>query len=103
MSDFDLILVIHEEIKADPNRPVLDQKLDPLDDVAVELLYLEADHLVDSYMEQYRSKYSSQFEKLERFDDLVAEYRKMLRCQVRKFVELSREFLQGGLDGGEGI
>lgn len=104
VSDFDLILQINREIKDDRNRPRLEQEIDFSDDVAVELLYLEADHLIDSYMDRFRAKYASQFEKPERFDGLVGVYRKQMRWQVRKYVELTRELLNGGENtDGDGI
>jgi len=99
MSDFDLILRISEEIKADQNKPVLEQQINPLDEVAVALLYLEADNLVETYMQQYRAKYADQFERPERFDALVVECQKTMRRGVAKFIELTRVLISDSVLG----
>jgi hypothetical protein len=107
VSDFDLVLRINAEIKADGDRPILDQVVDPRDEVSVELLCFEADNLIDTYMQQYRTKYAGQFEKPEVFEALVEEYRKVMRRNVRKFVMLVGELMEMDEDGegmdGDGI
>jgi len=102
VGDFDLVLRINEEIKADKDKPVLQQDLYSLDDVEVELLCLEADDLVDKYMQQYRAKYAGQFERPEIFDALVEEYRKLMRRNVREFIAAARELLDEGTSWGDG-
>jgi hypothetical protein len=102
------MLKINREIKADQNRPVLEQRFDSLDEVTVELLYLEGDALIDGYMEQYRTKYAGQFERPEIFDAFVGEYRKLMRRNLREFISATREMLGLNEDGemtgdGDGI
>jgi len=94
MSDFDLILAINTEIKNDPKSPVFDQKFDPLDEIAVEIVLLEADHLVDSYMEQYRIRYRDKFTDPAKYDALEEEYRLKLRSGIRESVAFAREAIK---------
>ncbi len=83
--DFITVLEVNEEIQADPNRPVI-KRLNPLDEIEVELTLLEADNLVELYFEQYRSRFAIP----EYFEVLREAYRKKYREHIRTLVDWAR-------------
>lgn len=81
--DRELLKKLHKEVSEDPNPPSLTQDLDPFDPVSVELILLESDAYIDTYMTKFRSKYQSQFNDPTLFDTYVLE----LQIKARKVLK----------------
>lgn len=87
MSDFDEVFRVNKEIREDPNRPSFAGTFDLHDEVSCELALFEADQLVDSYLEQFRSR----FKDPKMFEDLCQVYRKKFRANLRTFMREAKE------------
>jgi hypothetical protein len=91
MSDVDLLALVRKEINDNPNPPVLDIAFDPFDKLAVELLYVQAEALIENHLEPYREKYRSQFEDPSLFDEIVTYHKTRINDQIRQLVADCRE------------
>ncbi len=102
MSDFDLILQLQQELKEDPNPPILDVAFDPLDPVEVELIMHEADFAIDACIERYRDRYVPLFKDPQVFENFVLEHKQKIRKVVHGAVEEAKEKIRAlGYDAEE--
>lgn len=90
MSDVDLILQIQQELRDDPNPPILDAQFDPLDPVEIEMICHEADFSIDRVIERYRDKYLNQFSDPSVFENFVLEHKMKIRKIIHGAVEEAR-------------
>jgi hypothetical protein len=87
VTDPELIWQIQGEIKVDTlAHPTLTQEIDPLDPVAVELLLLESDFVIDGYMQKFRDKYRPVFQSPDVFDSFVLEQQKKARHTLKSLI-----------------
>jgi len=86
LADLATLLKVNEEVSRDPNRPRVKQ-VNILDDVDVELTYLEMDNMVEMYFEQYRDR----FRDVKIFEALRETHRVKFREYVASMVIWGRE------------
>ncbi len=91
MSDVDLILQLQRELNEDPNPPILDIVIDPLDPVEIEMVMHEADFAIDGCIDRYRDRYLPQFKDPQVFENFVLEHKQKIRTIVHAAVEEARE------------
>jgi len=89
VSDFDEVFRVNKEIREDPNRPYFTGTFDLQDEISCELALFEADQMVDSYLEKFRTR----FKDPKMFEDLCQVYRKKFRTNLREFQRQSREII----------
>ena len=109
MSDAELILQLTKLIREDPVKPLLDQRFNPTDPVAIEIVLHEADFAVDGYMEKWRVLYRHQFTDPNVFDEFVREFQMRARKDIKRMIaaaqrmiaeELEKEDEEPDEDGG---
>ena len=95
-------------MRADPDRPVVDQQINPTDAVAIEIVLHEADFAVDKYMVKY-AQWREKFTDPSVFDNFVWEYKLLVRREIKQMIataqqiianELEEEDEEGDPDGG---
>ncbi len=103
MSDFDTVVRVNAEVRDDPKKPVFARQIKAFDEVDCEIALYEADHEIDTYMEQYRAR----FDDPKTFEDLVAVYRIRYREGIKVVIAAARELMENpnttwGSDGYHG-
>lgn len=108
MTDAALILQLSKEIRADVERPSVDQSLNPTDPVAIEIVLHEGDFAVDKYMAKWDS-WREKFTDPTVYDNFVWEYKLLVRREIKQRIavaqqiiaaELEEEDEEGDPDGG---
>ena len=69
---------------------MLNQVTDLLDPVSVEMLFFEADHLIDTQREGCAVRYRSQFQNPALFDAFVYEYRIRIRSRIKTEIDKAK-------------
>ena len=93
MSDIDLIWELTEAVRNDSVRPVLDQKFNPTDPIAIEIILHEADFAVESYMEKWKSQYRERFADPTVYDNFVLEFQMKVRRDVKAMIAAAQQFI----------
>jgi hypothetical protein len=96
-----LILLLTKAINADSEKPTLDQKFNPTDPVAVEIVLHECDYAVEGYMEKWRKEYRDKFEDPKVYDDFVREYQLRARKDVKKIIAEAQRVIAEELQNEE--
>jgi hypothetical protein len=93
VSDIDLIWELTEAVRNDSVRPVLDQKFNPTDPIAIEIILHEADFAVESYMEKWKSQYRERFADPTVYDNFVLEFQMKVRRDVKAMIAAAQQFI----------
>lgn len=103
MSDVELILKLAKEIEKDGEGPVFDQKFNPTDPIAIEIVMHEADFAVEAYMEKWGKLYRHRFQQPEVYDNFVREYQMRARQNLKRKIAAAQRYIQDELseDGEE--
>jgi hypothetical protein len=108
VTDAALILKLSKEIRADAERPTVDQQINPTDPVAIEIVLHEADFAVDKYMAKW-TQWREKFTDPTVYDNFVWEYKLLVRREIKQLIasaqqiiaaELEEEDEEGDPDGG---
>jgi hypothetical protein len=94
MADIDLLVQLKKELLNDSNPPAMDLAFDPYDLVAVELIFVQAEALVEEHVGHYREKYRPQFDDPGLFDNFVAEHKRKIHERIRHMVDNARQQLR---------
>jgi len=100
VTDGELILQLRKAILDDPEKPIIDQKFNPTDEIAVALVLYEVDFAVDKYMEKYRS-YREKFSDPSVFDDFVLMYQQKARKDVRQVISEAQQLIAEDMEQEE--
>ena len=98
MSDVDLIWALTEAVRTDSEKPVLDQRFNPTDPVAIEIVLHEADFAVESYMEKWKALYRDRFADPSVYDNFVREYQLKVRKDVKQMIATAQQFIAEELE-----
>jgi len=100
VSDALLILELTEAIRSDSDRPVLEQRFNPADPIAIELILHEADFAVERYMDKWKG-YRDRFEDPTRYDNFVLDFQMKVRRDVKAMISAAQEYLANELEREE--
>jgi hypothetical protein len=98
VSDAELIWEITEAVRNDSDAPVLNQRFNPTDPIAIEITLHEADFAVESYMEKWKSQYRERFADPTVYDDFVLEFQMKVRRDVKAMIAAAQQFIAEELE-----
>lgn len=93
MTDAALILQLSKAIRADEERPVVDQQVNPTDPIAIEIVLHEADFAVDKYMAKWEKLYRHQFVDPSVYDAFVREYALLVRREIKVLIAAAQQVI----------
>lgn len=93
MSDVDLIWELTEAIRKDSVKPSIDQRFNPTDPVAIEIVLHETDYAVESYMEKWRALYRDRFADPSVYDNFVREFQMKCRKDVKAMIAAAQQMI----------
>ena len=93
MSDVELILQLTEAIRKDPVKPSMNQKFNPTDPIAIEIVLHETDFAVDAYMEKYKAEFRDKFADPTVYDNFVFEYQMRARKDVKRMIAAAQQMI----------
>ena len=99
MSDVELILELTKLCRADEEKPVFDQKFNPTDPIAIEIVMHEADFAVEAYMDKWTTLYRHRFQQPEVYDNFVREYQLRVRQNLKRMIAAAQRYIQEELEG----
>jgi hypothetical protein len=100
VGDAELIRELTEAVRSDPVAPVLEQKFDPTDPVAIEIMLYEADFAVESYMEKWKS-FRDRFSDPSVYDAFVLDYQMRVRKDLKAIIATAQQFIADAVEGEE--
>jgi hypothetical protein len=98
VSDVELIWDLTEAIRKDSEKPALNQKFNPTDPVAIEIVLHEADFEVERYMEKWKAQYRDQFADPSVYDNFVLEFQMKVRKDVKAMIATAQQFIADELE-----
>ena len=98
MSDAELILQLTKAIREDTVKPSIDQKFNPTDPVAIEIVLHETDFAVEGYMEKWKVEYRHRFTDPQVYDDFVLEYQMRARKDVKRMIAAAQQMIAEDLE-----
>lgn len=98
MSDAALLLQLSKAIRADLDRPVVDQQVNPTDPVAIEIVLHEADFAVEKYMEKW-AHFREKFTDKSAYDAFVREYQLLVRREIKQLIAAAQQLISEEEDG----
>ena len=101
MSDVDLIWKLTEAIRKDSEKPSIDQRFNPTDPVAIEIVLHETDYAVETYMEKWKAIYRDQFADPSVYDNFVREFQVKCRRDVKTMIAAAQQMIIEELEGAE--
>lgn len=101
MSDAELILELTKAIREDPVKPMLDQRFNPTDPVAIEIVLHEADFAVEGYMEKFTVAYRHKFQDPTVYDAFVREYQMRARRDIKSMIAAAQQMIAEELEEQE--
>ncbi len=93
MSDVDLIWSLTEAIRKDSEKPSIDQRFNPTDPVAIEIVLHETDYAVEAYMEKWKALYRDRFADPTVYDNFVLEFQMKCRKDVKAMVAAAQQMI----------
>lgn len=101
MTDAALILQLSKEIRADAERPTVDQQVNPTDPVAIEIVLHEADFAVDKYMAKWTLTWREKFTDPTVFDNFVWEYKLLVRREIKQLIASAQQIIAAEIEDEE--
>jgi hypothetical protein len=101
VSDVDLIWKLTEAIRKDSEKPSIDQRFNPTDPVAIEIVLHETDYAVETYMEKWKALYRDQFADPTVYDNFVHEFQMKCRRDVKTMIAAAQQMIIEELEGAE--
>jgi len=92
VSDDTLLLELTEAVRKDSEKPVLDQRLNPLDPIAIEIILHEADFAIERYMEKWK-EYRDRFSNPSLYDNFILEFQMKVRKDVKSLIGTAQQFI----------
>ena len=109
MTDLELIWELTEAVRHDSEKPSLEQRFNPVDPVAIEIVLHEADFAVERYMEKWKTQFRDKFADPSLYDTFVLEFQMKVRGDVKAMIAAAQQFIADELesereeeDGDEG-
>jgi len=87
-----LISDLTEAVRKDPEKPILDQRFNPLDPIAIEITLHEADFAIERYMEKWK-EYRGRFENPSLYDNFILEFQMKVRRDVKALIGTAQQFI----------
>lgn len=101
MSDVELILELTKLCRDDEEKPVFEQKFNPTDPIAIEIVMHEADFAVEAYMGKWTALYRHRFQQPEVYDRFVLEYQMRVRQNLKKMIAAAQRYIQDEIEEGD--
>jgi hypothetical protein len=101
VSDAELILQLTKAIREDAEKPMLDQRFNPTDPVAIEIVLHEADFAIEGYMEKWKLLYRDQFVDPKVYDDFVLEYQMRARKDIKRMIAAAQRMIAEEMEAEE--
>ena len=98
MSDVNLIWELTEAVRHDSEKPVLNQRFNPTDPVAIEIVLHEGDYAVEQYMEKWKTQYRDRFADPSVYDNFVLEFQMKVRKDVKAMIATAQQFIADELE-----
>jgi hypothetical protein len=99
VGDTELIWELTEAVRNDTDAPVLEQRFNPTDPIAIEIILHEADFAVERYMEKWKSQYRERFADPSAYDNFVLEFQMKVRKDVKAMIGAAQQFIADELEG----
>ena len=93
MSDVDLIWKLTEAIRKDSEKPSIDQRFNPTDPIAIEIVLHETDYAVEAYMEKWKALYRDQFADPTVYDNFVHEFQMKARRDIKAMIAAAQQMI----------
>jgi hypothetical protein len=97
MGDVDLIWELTEAVRHDTEKPSIEQRFNPVDPVAIEIVLHEADFAVERYMEKWKSL-REKFADPSLYDNFVLEFQIKVRKDVKQMIGSAQQFIAEQLE-----
>lgn len=97
MNDVDLILELTEAVRSDSEKPTLEQRFNPADPIAIEIVLHEADFAVEGYMEKWKS-YRDRFTDPSMYDAFVLDFQMRVRKDIKTMISTAQQFIADELE-----
>jgi hypothetical protein len=101
VSDVELILELTKLCREDEEKPLFDQKFNPTDPIAIEIVMHEADFAVEAYMKKWTRLYRHRFQQPEVYDNFVREYQMRVRQNLKKMIAAAQRYIQDEIEEGD--
>ena len=98
MTDLELIWELTEAVRHDSEKPSLEQRFNPVDPVAIEIVLHEADFAVERYMEKWKSQFREKFADPSLYDNFVLEFQIKVRKDVKVMIGQAQQFIAEELE-----
>jgi hypothetical protein len=98
VNDVDLIWELTEAVRNDSEAPVLNQRFNPIDPIAIEIILHEADFAVENYMEKWKNQYRERFADPTVYDNFVLEFQMKVRKDVKAMIASAQQFIAEELE-----
>lgn len=92
-----MILELTEAVRSDSDKPVLEQRLNPVDPIAIEIVLHEADFAVESYMEKWKG-FRDRFADPSVYDDFVLDFQMRVRKDVKMMISAAQQYIADELE-----
>lgn len=92
MSDATLIQLLKEAIRVDVQKPIINQRLNPVDPVDIEIAMHEADFAVEQYMKKWEH-FRAKFEDPSVYDNFLLEFQMKARRNVKSMIATAQQML----------
>ena len=93
----ELIWELTEAVRHDTEKPALEQRFNPADPIAIELVLHEADFSVDRYMEKWKS-FRERFADPTLYDNFILEFQMKVRKDVKVMISQAQQFIAEELE-----
>ena len=101
MSDVDLIWELTEAIRKDSEKPTLDQRFNPTDPIAIEIVLHETDYCVEAYMEKWKKLFRDRFADPYVYDNFVHDFQMKCRRDIKAMIAAAQQMIIEELEGAE--
>lgn len=101
MTDSELVWELTEAVRHDIEKPVLEQRFNPVDPIAIEIVLHESDFAVERYMEKWKSQYRDKFADPSLYDDFVLGFQMKVRGDVKVLIAQAQQFVADELEQEE--
>jgi len=100
VSDYELIDELTEAVRNDSEAPVIEQRFNPADPVAIEIVLHEADFAVERYMAKW-STWRDKFADPSIYDNFVLDFQMKVRKDVKSMIAAAQKFIADELERDE--
>jgi len=98
VTDLELIWELTEAVRHDTEKPTLEQRFNPADPIAIEIVLHESDFAVERYMEKWKNQFRDKFADPSLYDTFVLEFQMKVRKDVKAMIGQAQQFIAEELE-----